>query len=147
MIFFSQKIKDRFCANSMVLEFILFTFWVRDLCVRSAPLLADCAMIFLKVRKSISVLTLSQQWESLSLASEVIKKKCCSCCSCFLWPRFIKLHKSNNGIRPWGRKSVSTTPVIRASVLMITSRLCRDVFFVSVGFPKLGLLMEVYSLI
>lgn len=58
--------------NNLVFKFISFRFWIIDLCEIRNTVDRLC-MIFIKVRRCISVLTLSQQWESLSLASEVIK--------------------------------------------------------------------------
>lgn len=63
-------------------------------------------MILQKVRRSISALTLSQQRESLSLASEVIKGTFFiyffTVAAVGLWPQFIRLRKSNNRVKTTG---------------------------------------------
>lgn len=95
--------QDRFRTKACfkLLLSVFFTLWIIDL--SEVELSTDHAVIFLKVRRNKSALTLSQQWESLSLASEVIKNifvvVVAAAVDC-------RLHKSNNRIRPLGRESV-----------------------------------------
>lgn len=66
----------------------------------------------------------------------------------FLWPRFITLHKGKSNISPRGRKTVWTTIIIRASVLVIAVWLYRCMQgFCACRFVKKKKLYKVFFLI